>query len=34
MLILYIATGAFIIGGGLIFASNVLAHKDKRRYKS
>jgi len=32
MLILYIATGAFILGGGLMFASNLLAQKDKRRY--
>jgi hypothetical protein len=32
MLILYIATGAFIMGGGLIFASNLLANKDRRRF--
>lgn len=32
MLILYIATGAFIVGGGLIMVSNVFAPRSRSRY--
>jgi len=32
MLILYIATGAFIVGGGLIMVSNIFAPRSRSRY--
>ncbi len=32
MLILYIATGAFVVGGGLVLISNVLAQRSRSRY--
>ena len=32
MLIVYIATGAFVVGGGLILASNIFSQRSKSRY--
>jgi hypothetical protein len=32
MLILYIASGAFVVGGGLVFFSNLMARKTRSRY--
>jgi len=31
MLIVYIATVAFVVGGGIIMASNFLSHKGKSK---
>ncbi len=30
MLIFYIATGAFILGGGLMVATNLMSHRGKK----
>lgn len=32
MLILYIATGAFVVGGGLVLISNIFAQRSRSRY--
>lgn len=32
MLIVYIATGAFIVGGGLVVISNMLSTRSRSRY--
>ncbi len=32
MLIVYIATGAFIVGGGLVLISNMMASRSRSRY--
>lgn len=32
MLIIYIATGAFLVGGGLVFLSNLVSESSKTRY--
>lgn len=32
MLVLYITTGAFLIGGGLIIASNLMSSQSNNRY--
>jgi len=32
MMILYIAAGAFVLGGGLVFISNLASGKSQSRY--